>query len=136
VLELLAGVRGQGDIGVEREPFPPGAAELLSVHHRGGGAQPAHGLAGAGAGGDPLLDRGGGVAGQQRHLLGHGIGGAGVVGQAPGPPEQARQARVELLQDLGDLRVGGGGQRVEDRARARRGTAEDAIEHEGVERPP
>src|SRR5262245_360459 len=28
VLELFAGVRGQGDIGVEREPLPTGAPEL------------------------------------------------------------------------------------------------------------
>jgi len=46
VLEWLAGRRGQGDIGVQREPLATGAAELVPVHHRGGGAQPAHGLAG------------------------------------------------------------------------------------------
>src|SRR5262249_20026821 len=55
---------------------------LGAVGARGGGAQPAHGLAGGGAGGDQLLDRGSGVGGQQRHLLGHRIGGAGVLGQA------------------------------------------------------
>ena len=52
VLELLAGVRGQGDVGVEREALPAGAAEFGPVHHCGGGAQPAHGLARAGAGSD------------------------------------------------------------------------------------
>jgi hypothetical protein len=87
-------------------------------------------MARAGAGGDPLLDRGGVVAGQQRHLLGHRIGGAGVLGQAPAPAQQARQAIVELRQDLGDRLVGGGRQRVEDGGRSRSGTAEDAIEDE------
>jgi hypothetical protein len=130
VLELLAGGRGQGDIGVEREPLQPGAPELGTVHHRGGGAQPAHGMARAGAGGDQFLDRGGGEAGQQRHLRGHRIGGAGVLGQASAASQQARHARVKLLQDLGDLFVGGGRQRVEDGGRSRSGTAEDAIEDE------
>ena len=63
VLELLAGARGQGDVGVEREPRQAGAPELDPVPHRGGGAQPAHRMARAGAAGDQLLDRSGGVAG-------------------------------------------------------------------------
>jgi hypothetical protein len=45
----------------------------------------AHGLAGPGAGGHPLLDGGGGIPGQQRHLLGHGIARAGLLGQAAEP---------------------------------------------------
>jgi len=40
---------------------------------------------------------------------------------------------VDLIQDLGDLLVGGGRQRMEDRGLPRSGTAEDAIEHERVE---
>jgi hypothetical protein len=49
------------------------------------------------------------AVGEQRHLLGHGIGGAGVVGQAPGPTQQARDAIVELLQDAGDSSSVGAG---------------------------
>ena len=59
--------------------------------------------------------------------------GLGVLGEAPAPTQQARHALVELLQDLGDLLVGGGRQRVEDGGRSRSGTAEDAIEYERVE---
>jgi hypothetical protein len=90
---------------------------LLGLNRRGR-AQPPHRLAGPRAGGNSLLDRRGGVAGQQRHLLGHRIGGARVRGEAPGPPQHARHALVDLIQDLSDLLVGGGRQRVEDRRRA------------------
>src|SRR5262245_58481533 len=64
VLELLPGSRVEGDIGVERESLQTRATKLFTVHHRGGGAQLAHGPARAGAGGDHLLDRGRGKAGQ------------------------------------------------------------------------
>jgi hypothetical protein len=88
-------VVGQGDV-VQGEPLPAAAAEVGLIDHRSGGAQPARGLARAGAGGDHFLG-GRGVAGQQRHLRGHRIGGAGRLGQASAPTQQARHARVDLL---------------------------------------
>src|SRR5262245_822702 len=60
-----------------------------------------------------------------------GLGPRGGLRPAGAGAAHAR-GTVELLQELGDLFVCEGGQRVEDRTRARRGTAEDAIEHEGV----
>jgi len=118
MLELLAGVSGEGDIGVEGEALQVGAAGRGGVHDGGRGAEAADGLAGPGAGGDEELDGGGGVAGQQRQLLGHGIGGAGLLGQAPAAAQQAREASVDPRQDVGDVLVGGGGQGMEHRGRA------------------
>jgi hypothetical protein len=90
-------------------------------------------MARAGAGGDEFLDRGGGVPGQQRHLLGHRIGRAGLRGQAAAATEQAHHSTVDLLQDPGNLLVGGSGQRVEHGGRSGSRAAEDAIEHDRVE---
>src|SRR5262249_25044032 len=46
---------------------------------------------------------------------------AGVLGQVAAPPQEARHAIVGLLQEMGDLLVGGGRQRVEDGGRSRSG---------------
>lgn len=55
--------------------------------------------------GDKLLDGGGGIAGQQGHLLGDGIGGARLLGHATSAAQEATHTVVDLLQDLGDLLV-------------------------------
>jgi hypothetical protein len=47
VLELLPGSGLEGHIGVPREALQPRAPQLLPVYHRGGGAQPPHGMASA-----------------------------------------------------------------------------------------
>jgi hypothetical protein len=109
VLELLPGSGVEGHIGVQREPRQTRAPKLFIVPHRGGGAKPPHGVAGARTGGDELLNGGDGVSGQKRHLLGHRIGRAGLLGQAAAATEQARHATVDVLQDPGDVLVGGSG---------------------------
>jgi hypothetical protein len=53
-------------------------------------------MAGPRAGGNQLLDRRGRVAGQKRHLLGHRIGGAGVLGQPTFKDELADPASLNL----------------------------------------
>ncbi len=133
VLELLSGLSGEGHIGVEGETLQVGAAGLVRVNDGGGGAKPADGLAGPGPGGDEELEGGGGVAGQQGELLGHGIGGAGILGQAPAAAQQASDSSADLLQDVGDLLVSGGGQGMEHGGCAGGGAAEDAIQDDGVE---
>jgi hypothetical protein len=113
MFELLPGPGVEGHIGVQGEALQAGAPGPGGVDHRGGRAKTAHGMAGPRTGGDELLDRGSGVAGQQRHLLSYGIGRVGVVRQAPAAPQQTSDAIVDLLQELGDLLVRGGRQRVE-----------------------
>ena len=66
-----------------------------------GRAQTAHGMTGARTAGDKLLDGGGGIAGQQGHLLGDGIGGARLLGHATSAAQEAKHAVVDLFQDLG-----------------------------------
>ena len=63
------------------------------VHRRGRGTPPAHGTRRAGAADDQLLDRGGGVAGLKRHLLGQGIEGAEGPGEVPAPTQLSRPVR-------------------------------------------
>jgi hypothetical protein len=54
-----------------------------------------HGLAGAPTGGDELLDGGGRVTGQQRHLLGHRIASAGLLRQAAAA--RLRECRIDTI---------------------------------------
>ena len=49
MLELLAGLSGEGHIGVEREALQVGAAGLVRVNDGGGGAKPADGTGRPGA---------------------------------------------------------------------------------------
>ena len=51
-----AGMRGQGDIDVQREALQAGAARLVLLHQRGGRAEATDGLPGARAAGHPPLD--------------------------------------------------------------------------------
>jgi hypothetical protein len=69
VLELLSGSRVEGHIGVQRESLQTRATKFFTVHHRGGGAKPAHGVTGARTGGDELLNGGGGVRGLAYRII-------------------------------------------------------------------
>ena len=97
VFELLAGLSGQGDVGVPREPLQARAARFGGVHHGRRRAQAPHRMAGARPGGHALLDGGGGIGGQEWPLLSHGIARAGLVGQAAPAAEQCLHARVDPL---------------------------------------
>jgi hypothetical protein len=57
----------------------------------------------------------------------------GGQGQCRERPSGADYVIADLLQDLGDLLVGGGRHRVQDEGRSRTGTAEDTVEHQRVE---
>ena len=71
------------------------APRFVAVHHRGRRAQPAHRMAGPRPRRHPLLDGGGGIAGQERHLLGHRIARAGLLRQASAAAQQLLHARVD-----------------------------------------
>jgi len=90
-------------------------------------------MTGARTAGDTLLDGGGGIAGQQGHLLGDGIGGARLLGQATPAAQEIEHTVVDLLQDLGDLRVRRRRHRMKHRGRRRGGPSEHRVEHEGVQ---
>jgi len=107
VFERLSGVRGQGDVSMKGESLPASTTGFLLVHHGGRRAETAHGMTGARAGGETLWDGGGGQAGQERHLVGDGIGGAGVLGQATAAAQESLPPVVDLRQDAGDLLVRG-----------------------------
>jgi len=72
-------------------------------------------MAGAGTSGDEFLDGGSGVPSQQRYLVGHWVGRAGLLGQAAAATEQGDHSTVNVLQDPGNLLVDGSGQRVHRR---------------------
>jgi hypothetical protein len=91
---LLSGVRGDGDVGNQ---------------HGGGGAKTTQRMTRPRTAGHELLDGGRSKAGQERHLLGDGIGRVRLLGQSTSSAQKARHTVVDLLQDLGDLLVGGRG---------------------------
>jgi hypothetical protein len=105
VLQLVAGVRGDGDIGMKGEALQARKPRFLFVGDGGRRAQPADRVTGPRTAGDPLLDGGGGITSQEPELLGHGIGGTGVFGQAPAAAQEAQHAMVDLLEQLGDVLV-------------------------------
>lgn len=121
VLELVAGGRGDGDIGMEGEALQARTARLVFVDDGGRRAQPADRVTGPRTAGDSLLDGGGGITSQERELLSHGIGGSGIFGQAPAAAQEAQQAVVDLLEQFGDVLVRRRGQRMKHRCRGGQG---------------
>ena len=76
------------------------------------------------------LDRGRGVLGQQRQLLGHQIAHRRrLLGPPPPPAQQPPHQTVDLVEHLRHLGVRRRRQRVKDRRRRRPRACEDAIEH-------
>jgi hypothetical protein len=78
VLELVATVRPDGDVGVQAEALKPGAAWARG-RRRGGRPETAEGLAGPGPEGDAALQRRGDGGRQQRFLGSEPVGPAELV---------------------------------------------------------
>ncbi len=133
MLQRLSGVSGHSDVGMKRAPLQASTTRFLRVPHGGRRAPAAYRMTGARTAGDKLLDGGRGIAGQEWHLLGHGIGRARLLGRPTSPAQEAKPIVVGLLQDLGDLFVRGRGQGVKYRCLCRRGPSEHAVEHTRVE---
>ncbi len=134
VLQPLPRVRRHRHVRVKGKPVRARAPRLRSVHHRGRRPEPAHGMPRPQTAGHESLDRGRGVLGQQRHLLGHRIArGRFLLGPTTPSAQQTPYATVDLVEYFRHLGVGRRRQRLEDRGPRRRRSCEDTVEHDRVE---
>ncbi len=109
VLQSVSSVSWECHIGVQGEALQASTTRFLHVLDGGRRAQTAHGMTGPRTAGHKLLDGGRRVAGQERHLLGDGIGRARLLGQATSTSLESTHPVVNLLQYLADLLVRGPG---------------------------
>lgn len=130
---MLPRVSSHEDIGVQRKSRQARATRFVRIDDRGGRAKAPHRMAGPRTSGQKLLDRGRRIAGQERHLLGHRIGRARLLGQASPSTQALLDSRAHLLRDLGNLLVCRRRQRMKHRRRLRRGTRIHTVQHERVQ---